>query len=274
MINAKLVPASIHTTFLTLALFYGGIAQILAGMWEFKKSNTFGATAFTSYGAFWLALASIIVFEELNLINFGPDRNIAIGLFLVAWTVFTFYMWIGSLKINNALVFVLTTLLITYILLDLAEFSQKKLEGGTMSDLKRGLTYFLSVLAYGVILLIGIKVYTFLQITGERTYNIKPAVEFFFFFTIAFGLLLALPELIVNFKKEGIWKIDRVKIISIALPAFVPSLLRYLYFCTNAGFYMPFGFLFVNYALSSGVFFFAGVVSGYFLLSSVHKEET
>ena len=123
MINAKLVPASIHATFLTLALFYGGIAQILAGMWEFKKNNTFGATAFTSYGAFWLALASIILFEELNLINFGPDRNIAIGLFLVAWTIFTFYMWIGSLKVNNALVFVFTTLLITYILLDLAEFN-------------------------------------------------------------------------------------------------------------------------------------------------------
>jgi len=122
MINAKLVPASIHATFLTLALFYGGIAQILAGMWEFKKNNTFGATAFTSYGAFWLALASIILFEELNLINFGPDRNIAIGLFLVAWTIFTFYMWIGSLKVNNALVFVFTTLLITYVLLDLAEF--------------------------------------------------------------------------------------------------------------------------------------------------------
>lgn len=88
MINAKLVPGTIATTFLTLALFYGGIAQILAGMWEFKKNNTFGATAFTSYGAFWLALASIVLFEKLKLIDFGPDRNIAIGLFLVAWTIF------------------------------------------------------------------------------------------------------------------------------------------------------------------------------------------
>lgn len=122
MANAKLVPDTIHATFLTLGLFYGGIAQMLAGMWEFKKNNTFGATAFTSYGAFWLALASIIVFEELKLINFGPDRNIAIGLFLVAWTIFTFYMWIGSFRLNNALIFVFTTLLITFILLDLAEF--------------------------------------------------------------------------------------------------------------------------------------------------------
>ncbi|PKM80208.1 MAG: hypothetical protein CVU89_14575 [Firmicutes bacterium HGW-Firmicutes-14] len=134
MINAKLVPGTIHSTFLTLALFYGGLAQMLAGMWEFKKNNTFGATAFTSYGAFWLALASIVLFEELGLIDFGPDRNIAIGLFLVAWTVFTFYMWIGSLKTNNALVFIFTTLVITYVLLDLAEFNiiSSSVPGGIM----------------------------------------------------------------------------------------------------------------------------------------------
>jgi hypothetical protein len=98
-------------------------------MWEFKKNNTFGATAFTSYGSFWLALASIVIFEKLKIIDFGPDRATAIGLFLVAWTIFTFYMWIGSLKTNNALVFVFTTLVITYVLLDLAEF---KIIGSSM----------------------------------------------------------------------------------------------------------------------------------------------
>jgi len=134
MINAKFVPTSIALTFLTLALFYGGIAQMLAGMWEFKKNNTFGATAFTSYGSFWLSLAAIIILENLKLINFGPDRNIAIGLFLVAWTIFTFYMWVGSLKTNNALVFVFTTLVITYVLLDLAEFKilSSSVPGGIM----------------------------------------------------------------------------------------------------------------------------------------------
>ncbi|PKM45509.1 MAG: hypothetical protein CVV03_06485 [Firmicutes bacterium HGW-Firmicutes-8] len=134
MVNAKLVPSTIAATFLTLALFYGGIAQMLAGMWEFKKNNTFGATAFTSYGAFWLALASIVLLESLKIINFGADRNIAIGLFLVAWTIFTFYMWIGSFKTNNALVFVFTTLVITYVLLDLAEFKiiSSSVPGGLM----------------------------------------------------------------------------------------------------------------------------------------------
>lgn len=134
MVNAKLVPGTIAATFLTLALFYGGTAQMLAGMWEFKKNNTFGATAFTSYGAFWLALASIVLLESLKIINFGADRNIAIGLFLVAWTIFTFYMWIGSFKTNNALVFVFTTLVITYVLLDLAEFKiiSSSVPGGLM----------------------------------------------------------------------------------------------------------------------------------------------
>lgn len=122
MINAHLVPASVADAFLTLALFYGGLAQLLAGMWEFKKNNTFGATAFTSYGAFWMSLAGIILLEKLGLINFGADGHIAVGLFLVAWTIFTFYMWIGTFRINRALLFVFTTLLITFILLDLAEF--------------------------------------------------------------------------------------------------------------------------------------------------------
>lgn len=122
MINAKLVPDSIGTAWLTLALFYGGLAQMLAGMWEFKKNNTFGATAFTSYGAFWLSLAGIVLFEKLKLLDFGSNGNIAVGLFLVAWTIFTFYMWIGTLKLNNALIYVFTTLLITFVLLDLAEF--------------------------------------------------------------------------------------------------------------------------------------------------------
>lgn len=133
-VNAQLVPGSVAATFMTLGLFYGGLAQLLAGMWEFKKNNTFGATAFTSYGAFWLALASLVLLEHLKVLNFGADRNIAVGLFLVAWTVFTFYMWIGSFKINNALVVIFTTLVITFVLLDLAEFKiiPSSVPGGLM----------------------------------------------------------------------------------------------------------------------------------------------
>lgn len=122
MSNAQLVPAAIGALFVPLALFYGGLAQMLAGMWEFKKNNTFGAAAFTSYGAFWLALAGTIILESLKILNFGDSGHFAVGLFLVGFTIFTFYMWIGTFRINNALLAVFTFLLITFALLDLAEF--------------------------------------------------------------------------------------------------------------------------------------------------------
>jgi len=122
MVNAGFVPAEIKPVFLTLGLFYGGLTQLLAGMQEFKKNNVFGATAFSSFGAFWLALASLVLFELLGVIKFGDSGNIAVGLFLVAYTIFTFYMWIGSFKVSGAVCAVFTTLVITFVLLDLAEF--------------------------------------------------------------------------------------------------------------------------------------------------------
>ncbi|MBC7346290.1 MAG: acetate uptake transporter [Clostridia bacterium] len=120
--NAQLLPPSAAPAFLGAALFYGGLAQLLAGMWEFRKNNTFGATAFSSYGAFWLSLASMVIMESLGIIDFGDARPAAVGTFLVAWTIFTFYMFLGSLRVNTAVMAVFITLLVTYILLDLAEF--------------------------------------------------------------------------------------------------------------------------------------------------------
>ncbi|WP_035102115.1 acetate uptake transporter [Aneurinibacillus terranovensis] len=121
-INAHLVPATIAGTFLTLGLFYGGLAQVLAGMWELRNGNTFAGTAFTSYGAFWIALASMVYLELNGILKFGTDGNIATGLFLVAWTIFTFYMWLGTFQLTRILNIVFGCLLITFILLDLAEF--------------------------------------------------------------------------------------------------------------------------------------------------------
>ncbi len=122
MSNAQLVPATVGALFVPLALFYGGIAQMLAGMWEFRKNNTFGAAAFTSYGAFWLALATMIILESLKIISFGTSGNEAVGLFLIAFTIFTLYMWIGTFKLNNALLAVFSFLVVTFVLLDLSEF--------------------------------------------------------------------------------------------------------------------------------------------------------
>jgi succinate-acetate transporter protein len=94
-------------------------------MWEFKTGNTFGATAFTSYGAFWIALATSVQFKLI------PDST-SMGIFLLGWTIFTLIMFLASLKTNAALVCLFLALLITFILLTVSEFgiTQAHLIGG------------------------------------------------------------------------------------------------------------------------------------------------
>ncbi len=96
------------------ALFYGGIAQILAAMWEFRNGNTFAATAFTSYGAFWLAVG----YSIQNKLILSPT---AFGYFLLGWTIFTGIMLLGSLRINWALIAVFAALFLTFLSLTVAE---------------------------------------------------------------------------------------------------------------------------------------------------------
>lgn len=93
-----------------LALFYGGLGQLLAGMWEFRMGNTFGATAFSSYGAFWLAVAATLQFKLI------PNET-AFGFFLLGWTIFTGLMFIASLRTNLALMGVLLFLFLTFLAL-------------------------------------------------------------------------------------------------------------------------------------------------------------
>jgi succinate-acetate transporter protein len=120
--NAKLVGnAKLEPVVLPLALFYGGIAQLLAGMWEFRKDNTFGALAFTSYGAFWMGLAAYIKFVAPGLP--AADAHTATAIYLGAWTIFTLYMWVSSLQTNAAVAAVFTVLLITFVLLTFGNFN-------------------------------------------------------------------------------------------------------------------------------------------------------
>lgn len=117
MANAKIIEGH---AFLGLAFFYGGLAQLLAGMQEYKKNNVFGATAFSTYGAFWMSLALMTLLAACGVpVKWGGP---ATGIFLVAFTIFNTYMWIGSFRVNVAVCAVFTTLEITFILLDLAEF--------------------------------------------------------------------------------------------------------------------------------------------------------
>jgi len=102
-----------------LAVFYGGLAQLLAGMWEFRAGNTFGATAFTSYGAFWLFFAALFVpgFGIAFGTKAGPSANTALGFYLIAWAIFTGIMTVASLRTNAATAVVFVLLFITYVLL-------------------------------------------------------------------------------------------------------------------------------------------------------------
>ncbi len=102
---------------LPLGLFYGGLAQLVAGFLEFRTGNTFGMTAFASYGAFWISLASMVLMEMHNIIPAAAAKGWLLTT-LVAWTIFTFIMWIGTFRHNKALVLVFTTLLILFGLLD------------------------------------------------------------------------------------------------------------------------------------------------------------
>jgi succinate-acetate transporter protein len=115
MFNADLVGKGGEPIVFGLALAYGGLAQLLAGMWEFRTGNTFGAVAFTSYGAFWLSFWAFVQFFEKSVP--AADAGHAVGLFLIAWGIFTTYMFIPSLRTTAAVATVFALLAVTFFLL-------------------------------------------------------------------------------------------------------------------------------------------------------------
>ena len=117
--NAGLVSDKGLPVVLGLALAYGGIAQLLAGMWEFRNNNTFGATAFTSFGAFWI---SFFVLEQFEGSKIPPTHlGKAVGLYLIAWGIFTAYMWIASFRVSVAVMLVFALLAPTFIVLGIGQ---------------------------------------------------------------------------------------------------------------------------------------------------------
>jgi uncharacterized protein len=118
--NAGLIDGKLELVVLPVALFYGGIAQFFAGMWEFRKGNTFGALAFTSYGAFWLSFAALVKFVAPALP--AASAHQAVGLYLLAWTIFTAYMMIASFRVSGVVFAVFFVLTLTFIALTVGEF--------------------------------------------------------------------------------------------------------------------------------------------------------
>lgn len=121
IVNAGIVPKESIGMVLPLGIFYGGMAQFVAGMWEFKKGNTFGSTAFSSFGAFWIALGTMVLLENNGTISAVPKDGMAV--FLIAWGIFTAYMFIGTLKLTRTLQTVFITLTILFFLLAAGEYN-------------------------------------------------------------------------------------------------------------------------------------------------------
>ena len=105
-----------------LALFYGGLAQFMAGMWEFRNRNTFGSTAFTTYGSFWLSLAGFVLLDLFGKVPASTNVAHALGWFLLAFAIFNTYMLLWSTMVNGAVFGVFLTLEATEILLCIGFF--------------------------------------------------------------------------------------------------------------------------------------------------------
>jgi uncharacterized protein len=120
--NAGFFP--VGTMIMAMGIFYGGIAQVIAGILEYKKGNTFGVTAFTSYGLFWLTLVFILVFKNL------PGTSTAfMGWYLFMWGLFTFGMWFGTFGKNRAIQFVFLSLTILFWLLAIRDWAGNEAVG-------------------------------------------------------------------------------------------------------------------------------------------------
>jgi uncharacterized protein len=119
MFNAGLVSDKGEPVVLGLALAYGGIAQLLAGMWEFRTGNTFGAVAFSSFGAFWISFWAYVTFFAGDIP--AADAGHAVGLYLIGWGIFTSYMFIASLRTTAAIAAVFALLAVTFVLLGIGD---------------------------------------------------------------------------------------------------------------------------------------------------------
>ncbi len=117
--NAGVIPLT--SVIMGMGLFVGGLTQLFVGIMEWKKNNTFGTTAFTAYGAFWITLVAIWVMPKLGVAK--PADAVSMGWFLIVWGIFSLGMFIGTLRINRALQVVFGTVVLLFALLAIADFT-------------------------------------------------------------------------------------------------------------------------------------------------------
>ncbi|CAF1528378.1 unnamed protein product [Rotaria sp. Silwood1] len=114
--GSNLIDPRLELVVLPVAFFYGGLTQFVAGMWEFRVNNTFGATTFTSYGAFWMSFAAYIYFIVPKIESINKTKK-ATGLFLLSWFIFTIYMNIAAWRISKLLFSLITILNFVFLFL-------------------------------------------------------------------------------------------------------------------------------------------------------------
>jgi succinate-acetate transporter protein len=111
----------LNSMILAMGIFYGGLAQVVAGIIEAKKDNTFGLTAFTSYGFFWLSLVGLILLPKVGIAQ--ETTKGAMAAYLLVWGLFTFLLFFGTLRLNRALQFVFASLTLLFVLLAIGDIT-------------------------------------------------------------------------------------------------------------------------------------------------------
>jgi uncharacterized protein len=119
--NAGFFP--LDTMILAMGLAYGGLAQVIVGVMEFKKGNTFGTVAFTSYGLFWWSLVALLVLPSFSFVGISAPTHAGLAAYFFMWGLFTFGMFFGTLKKNRALQFVFGSLTVLFFLLVVRELT-------------------------------------------------------------------------------------------------------------------------------------------------------
>ncbi len=148
LVNAGIMPKDTEPVMLGVALAFGGIAQLLAGMWEFRKGNVFGATVFSSYGAFWLSFWAYVTLYAKDIP--AEHHGVAAGWYLIGWAIFTSLMLIAALRTTVVLAVLFAVLDVTFVLLGLGALvgsAGLTVAGGALGLVTAALAWYLCVAA-------------------------------------------------------------------------------------------------------------------------------
>ena len=132
LVNAGAFP--LDTMILAMGIAYGGLAQVIVGIMEFRKGNTFGTVAFMSYGLFWWSLVMLLVLPKLSFLSgFSAPSAASMAAYFIMWGIFTFAMFFGTLKTNRALQFVFMSLTILFFMLTISELTNNPVLFGNVT---------------------------------------------------------------------------------------------------------------------------------------------